>query len=217
LAQPALFGALGEGQHHRADRSGDQQRRGELEGEQVVGEQDATEIGDVAAAGGVDRGQSGGGDPGEGPTEHRCQQHCQADPAQRGRDPLTAQHLNHRVDAFLPHQHQHEQKQHHDRAGVDDDLHEPQERRLLDHVQRTQAQHGLRQPQCRMHRIAGEYHSQPTGQRERAQDPERDGLPDADGVNRYGGNWLGQHDTQRVHSSSSPTAPERRSNVGPCT
>ena len=43
--------ALDVGQHHRADRGGDQQRGGELEGEQVVGEHNVGERVDVAAVG----------------------------------------------------------------------------------------------------------------------------------------------------------------------
>ena len=50
-------------------------------------------------------------------------------------DPLPAQRLDQRVRGVPADQHQHEQEQDHDRAGVDDDLHRAEERRLLDHVE----------------------------------------------------------------------------------
>ena len=67
-------------------------------------------------------------------------------------DPLLAQHLERGVAGVPAGQHQHEQEQHHDRAGVDDDLHEPEELGVLRDVQAAQAQHGQHQPERRVHR-----------------------------------------------------------------
>jgi len=84
--------------------------------------------------------------------------------------------LTARVRGVPADQHQHEQEQHHDRAGVDDDLHEAQERRLLHQVQHAQAEHGEHQEQRRVHGVPGEDHAEPAAERHRAEDPERDGL-----------------------------------------
>jgi hypothetical protein len=91
-------------------------------------------------------------------------------------EPLTAQHLDHRVGRVPADQHQHEQEQHHDRAGVDDDLHEAEERRLLDHVGHTEREHRQHQEQRRVHRVAREDHAERPEQRQRPEHPERDRL-----------------------------------------
>ena len=97
--------------------------------------------------------------------------------AEHGRGhPLAAQRLHHRVGGVAADQHQHEQEQDHDRAGVDDDLHDAQERRLLDEVEDAQAEHRHHQEQRRVDGVAGEHHAERPGQRDRAEDPEADGL-----------------------------------------
>jgi len=132
--------------------------------------------GDVAARAGVVRGEADGLHRGERRPEGRDQQHRQPEAEHQGGQPLPAQHLDHRVGAVPPDHHQHEQEQHHDRAGVDDDLHEAEERRLLDHVQRAEREHRQHQEQRRVHGVLGEDHAERAEQRQRAEDPEGHGL-----------------------------------------
>ena len=49
-------------------------------------------------------------------------------PDEERRQPLAAQHLDQGVAGVHADEHQHEQEQRHDRAGVDDDLHRGEER-----------------------------------------------------------------------------------------
>ena len=64
---------------------------------------------------------------GDDPREHARQAGArdQGDPA------LRADGLHERVGAVDAHEHQHEQEEHHDRAGVDDHLHHAEEHRAL--------------------------------------------------------------------------------------
>ena len=61
--------------------------------------------------------------------------HQRSTPKQQADDdrqqPLALDRLDDRVGGVDADQHQHEQEQHQDRAGVDDDLHREQERRVL--------------------------------------------------------------------------------------
>ncbi len=100
----------------------------------------------------------------------------EADAEQRRRPALAAQRLDDRVGRVAPDQHQDEQEQDHDRAGVDDDLHEAEERALLDQVERAEAHHRRDQRERRVHGVAQQHHADRAGQRDRAEDPERDGL-----------------------------------------
>ena len=49
-------------------------------------------------------------------------------PSSDGGQPLALDRLDQRVGGVDADQHEHEQEQHHDRAGVDDDLHDAEER-----------------------------------------------------------------------------------------
>ena len=118
-------------QHHRAERRGDQQRAGDLEGEDVVAEQQLRDALDVAVlvapspspvGGAVDRVPTAAISRTAKPTPS-------ASPASSRWPRIVSTSESRRVDAD---QHQHEQEQHQDRAGVDDDLHGEQERRVLE-------------------------------------------------------------------------------------
>ena len=61
----------------------------------------------------------------------RHQQDREAEVRQSRRAPLAPDRLHQGVGRVHADQHQHEQEQHHDRAGVDDDLHGEQERRSI--------------------------------------------------------------------------------------
>ena len=54
----------------------------------------------------------------------------EAEPDEDRQDPLPLDRLDDRVGGVDADQHQHEQEQHQDRAGVDDDLHREEERRV---------------------------------------------------------------------------------------
>ena len=58
--------------------------------------------------------------------EHDAEQQ----PEEDRQDPLALDRLDDRVGGVDADQHQHEQEQHQDRAGVDDDLHREEERRV---------------------------------------------------------------------------------------
>ena len=78
------------------------------------------------------------------PVDTGAEQDGEAETEQDRRDPLAAQRLDDRVGRVPADQHQHEQEQHHDRAGVHDDLHEPDERAGLQDVEDTERQHRQR-------------------------------------------------------------------------
>jgi hypothetical protein len=143
------------------------------------------------------------------------QQHGEREPDDHGGQPLPAQHLDHRVGAVAAHQHQHEQEQHHHGAGVDDDLHESEERRVLDHVEHGEREHRAGQAQRRVDGVAGEHHAQRAEQRDGTHDPERDGLAEADDLS---GGRLGKQLDR--HLTCSPTGSDgcpAFASVGPCT
>ena len=161
--------ALAVGEHHRADRGGDQQRAGGLEGEDVAGEQDVGELLDVAAGvglveadGGAERDLREAGDEDE--AEDQAED--------GGHRPLALDRLHHRVGGVDAHQHQHEQEQHQDRAGVDDDLDREQERRVQDGVQDGEADHHDGQQQRGVHGLADEQDAERGDHHDRGEDPE---------------------------------------------
>ena len=89
------------------------------------------------------------------------------------RDALAAHGLDQRVGGVDADEHQHEQEQHHDRAGVDDDLHDAEERRVLGDVEHRQRDHRHRQEHRRVHRLAARHHAERADHRDGAEDPER--------------------------------------------
>ena len=83
----------------------------------------------------------------------------EADAEQRRGPALPAQRLDDRVGRVAADEHQHEQEQDHDRAGVDDDLHQAEERALLDHVERAEAHHRGDERERRVDRVAEQHHA----------------------------------------------------------
>ena len=156
-------------EHHRTQGGGDQQRRGGLEDQHVAAEQQVRQRRDVAL-------RLGGGQP-DRVADHRIangqdQQDADAQGRQDRRQPLAAQRLHQRVAGVHADQHQHEQEQHQDGAGVDDDLHREQERRVLGGVLHRQADHHRRQAERRVHRLAGQHHAERAEHHHRCQQPE---------------------------------------------
>ena len=88
--------------------------------------------------------------------------------------PLAADRLDHRVGGVDADQHQHEEEQHQDRAGVDDDLHREEERRVEGGVQHGQADHHHGQQQRGVHGLADEQDAERGEHHDRRQDPEGD-------------------------------------------
>jgi hypothetical protein len=78
-----------------------------------------------------------------------------------------------------PTEHEDEQEQHEDRAGVDDHLGGGQERRVLGGVEAGQRQHHRGQEQRRVHGVAAEHHHDRRDRGERAEHPEGDRLAGA--------------------------------------
>ena len=91
----------------------------------------------------------------------------------RGRpQPLAPDGLHQRIGRVDADQHEHEEEQHHDRAGVDDDLHEGEERRALHGVHDRQREHHDREQQRAVHGLPHEDHAERGGDREDREDPE---------------------------------------------
>ncbi len=68
-------------------------------------------------------------------------------------------------------QHDHEQEQHHDRAGVDDDLHREQERRVQQQVHHREAEEVHHEEQRRVHGVAHQQHRDRRARRRSARRP----------------------------------------------
>ena len=139
-------------QHHRAERRGDQQRAVNSNGEDVLAEHQRGKAVRVAVGVGARRGRRPA--PATVWPIASTAMMPKTRPTTRGGEPLAADRLAQRLGGVDAHQHQDEQEQHHDRAGVDDDLHREQERRALRGVQDRQADHHDRQAQRRVHGLA---------------------------------------------------------------
>ena len=116
----------------------------------------------VQADGGAER------DLAERDDEHDAQQQA-ADGRQHA---LALDRLDDGVGRVDADQHQHEQEQHQDRAGVDDDLHREQERRLEDGVQDGEADHHDGEQHGGVHGLAHEQDAERGGHHDRGEDPE---------------------------------------------
>ena len=75
-------------------------------------------------------------------------------------------------DASTPTSITHEEEQHQDGAGVDDDLHREQERRVEDGVQDGEADHHDGQQQRGVHGLADEQDAEGREHHDRREDPE---------------------------------------------
>ncbi len=161
------------GQHHRAQRGGDQQRRGDLEGEHVAREDQLGQRRHVARR--VHRAEAGGRG------EHHvadAQRHQggEGEPDDDRPEALAPDRLDERVGRVDADQHQHEQEQHHHGAGVDDDLHGGEERRVLDGVEDRQREHDHAEHQGAVDGSAAEDEPECRADRDDGEHPERDGL-----------------------------------------
>ena len=161
--------ALAVGEHHRAERGGDQQGAGGLEGEDVAGEQDVGDRRDVAAGVGLV-------EPDHGAERDLAEADDQDDAEDQAEDDrhhaLAADRLHDRVGGVDADQHHHEEEQHQDRAGVDDDLHREQERRVQHGVEERQADHHHGEQQRGVHGLADEQDAERGGHHDRGEDPE---------------------------------------------
>ena len=126
--------AAAAGEHDAADDRDHEQDRGDLERPEEVGEQAAGDALDVAAA---RRRSSAPALRRAAPVAHVVageeQDLGEHDHAERDRGrPLEADRVVERLLAVDAEQHDHEQEEHDDRAGVDDDLHRGEELRVLE-------------------------------------------------------------------------------------
>ena len=126
----------------------------------------------------------------DGVADRADQEHRETEGRDEAGDPVPLDGLDHRVGGRDADQHEHEEEQHQDRAGVDDDLHDEQEGRVEGGVEAGQRQHHHRQRQGRVHRLAAEHHPQGAQHRDRRQDPE--------------GNRLGGHEWDEVDHLLAP-------------
>ena len=194
------------GQDHRPDRCGDQQGRGDLEGEKVPGEEQHADALDIAFVLGVGLGQAGdrgavqrADDPGQ-------QQAQEAHEGHPGQHALALERLHEAVGGIHTHDHQHEDEQHHHRAGVDDDLHHAQEWRVLGHVEDRQVDHRHGDEQGAVHSLAGQDGAQGADHSECGAHPERDGLAGVRLQADRTGGGQGADRLQCAHCSSVPEA-----------
>ena len=157
----ARLDALAVGQHHRPHRGGDQQRGGDLEGQQVPGEDQPRRC-----PGRCRRARRW---PRPGPTtvvprqrvgdRRRAAGPRKPTNASTGQHALALERLDEGVGGVHAHDHEHEDEQHHHRAGVDDDLHHPQEHGVLGDVEDRQVDHRQRDEQGAVHGLAGQDHA----------------------------------------------------------
>ena len=91
-----------------------------------------------------------------------------------GEHALAADRLDDRVGRVHADQHQHEEEQHQDRAGVDDDLHGEEERRVERGVEHREADHHDGQQQRGVHGLAHEQDAERGQHHDRREDPEGD-------------------------------------------
>ena len=164
-------------QNHRPDGGRDQQRAGQLERPDVLDEDQFGQA--FYVSGGVGRVESGEIEsPGAGRVaqQHPDDQQPEADSDDDGRDTVPAQCLGQRLRGVDPDEHQDEQKQHHDRAGVDDDLHYTEKQGPLGHVEGSENDHGGREEQCRVDGLRAHHHTQCTDDRNDTEGPELHGL-----------------------------------------
>jgi hypothetical protein len=91
-------------------------------------------------------------------------------------DQVPALGLDQQVVAVHPEQHDHEQEQDHDRAGVDDHLHDPEERRLQREVQPGDRQKVHHQHQRRVDDVAHRDHGDGGAEADDREHPEDDRL-----------------------------------------
>ena len=96
------------------------------------------------------------------------------DPEDARGESLAADGLDQRVRRVDADEHQHEQEQHQDCTGVDDDLHREQERRVLRGVQDREAHHHDGEQQGRVHGLAYDDHADRAHDHDRRQGPEGD-------------------------------------------
>ena len=138
-------------QHHRAECGGDQQRAGQFERPQVLGEDQRRQALDVAAGVGLRAGPVNPvADTLPMPAISRTPNPT---PAIDRRNALSANGFHQRLRGVHADQHQHEQEQHHHRAGVDDHLHDAEEQRVLRDVEHRQRDHRGGQEHRRVHRL----------------------------------------------------------------
>ena len=163
--------AAAAGEHHRADDREHEQRRGDLERPEEVGEQRRARRarrccrgrrrrrGSASAAGGLGAG---------GPLVAGEEQHLGEQDRRRARSRPAAgtERVVQRVGAVDAEQHDHEQEQHDDRAGVDDDLHRREQVRRRCWRKNTATLTSVTtSDQRRVHRVAREHDAERAGER----------------------------------------------------
>ena len=97
-------------------------------------------------------------------------------PADDGEHPLATDRLDDRVGGIDADQHHDEEEQHQDRAGVDDDLHREQERRVEGGVEEREADHHHGQQERGVDGLADEQDAEGRDHHDRRQDPEDHGV-----------------------------------------
>ena len=133
--------ALPMSEHHGTERRRDEERRGRLESDEVIGEDDPRDAFDFAAVGAIrlDQPDSAGID--EAVADPEDEEGGEAEAEQDGSDALALESLDEGVRRVDAHHHEHEEKEHHHGAGVDDDLHHPEEGRPIRDVQDGEVDH----------------------------------------------------------------------------
>jgi hypothetical protein len=163
-----LRGALAVGEHHRAKGGRDEQCTGRLEGEHVAGEDQVGQARHVAA---LVRGVQPAVD-GRHVADAEDEQPGEPQGRQQGSDPLPPKRLHQGVGGVDADQHEDEQEQHHHGTGVDHDLHDTEERRILRQVHHREAQHRHGQQQRTVDGLLHEQHARGRDHRQRSQQPE---------------------------------------------
>src|SRR5690606_11118504 len=121
----------------------------------------------------------------------RGQQHEQTEGGDQGRGPLSLDRLDERVGGVDADEHDDEQEEHHHRAGVHDDLDDPDELGLVGDVEDAGDEHDGHHAECGVHRLAREEQAEGEDHAERTEGPEQRGLtgPDLERGHYLRGHW----------------------------
>ena len=131
----------------------------------------------------------------------------------KSRDALSLERFDKGLRAVDTDQHENEQEQHHDRAGIDNDLRHTQERCALAHVEDRQRDHRGRYKERAVDGSSRDEHSDRTDDSDRSTHPENDLLS---GVTRLFDRGKQHAHVMTSSSTSSPIhVPSRRASASP--
>ena len=158
------------GQHHGTQGRGDEQRTRHLEDPDVAAEDQLRHPGDVAdlAVDRTDADRVAEGDPPDGSGEDAAE----AQAEDRGHPALAGQGLHEAVGGVDADEHDDDEEQHHDGAGVDEDLDDTEEVGTLGDVEDAEDDHRQGHAERRVDGLLGKDQTEGAQDREGSEHPE---------------------------------------------